>query len=288
MTIHHSAKGHSADSNLAASRKRESATSAFSIPLVLLLIAVLALSACGGGSGSAGDSFASSNLATVSVLPATSTIVVGSTEQLEPTAKDQNGNVMPGINFTFSSSSAAATVSQAGLVRGVSAGTATISVSAGEKSTSVTITVTAPQPVLTQISVSPSTASILAGQSQTYTAVGYDEFNNLMSGIVFTWASDGNGSVATLNGNVATGVSPGNIHITASASGISSMPAMLTVLPPPPILTSLIATPAAPSIFAGGTQQLTAMGYDQNGNQMTGLAFVWASYNPGVATVDAS
>jgi hypothetical protein len=142
--------------------------------------------------------------------------------------------------------------------------------------------------VLTQISVSPSTASISAGQTQAYTAAGYDQFNNLMSGITFTWASDGNGSVATVNGNVATGIAPGTVHITASASGISSGPASLTVLPPPSVLTSVVVTPAAPSIFTSGTQQLTAVGYDQSGNQMSGLTFVWVSSNKSVVTVNAA
>jgi uncharacterized protein YjdB len=186
---------------------------------LLILIAVLALSGCGGGSGATGDAFVPSSVATISVLSATSTIMVGSAEQLQPVAKDQNGKVLAGITFTFSSSSGAASVSQTGLVKGIAAGTSIIDVSAGEKSTSLTITVVAPQAVLTQISVSPSTASITAGQSQTYTAAGYDQFNNLMSGIVFTWTSDGNSSVATLNGNVDTGVSAGIVHITASASG---------------------------------------------------------------------
>ncbi len=47
-------------------------------------------------------------------------------------------------------------------------------------------------------------------------------------------------------------------------------------------------TPAAPSIFTSGTQQLTAVGYDQSGNQMSGLTFVWASSNQSVATVGAN
>ena len=84
-----------------------------------------------------------------------------------------------------------ATVSGTGLVKAVSAGTATITVSAGGKSTSASITVVPVSPVLTQISVSPSTASIEAGQTQSYTAVAYDQFNKPMSGITFTWASDG-------------------------------------------------------------------------------------------------
>jgi peptidoglycan/xylan/chitin deacetylase (PgdA/CDA1 family)/uncharacterized protein YjdB len=286
VTSHHLAANKSGDSNLEVPRAAAPASSVF-LPL-LILIAVMGLSGCGGGSGSTGDPVPQSGLATISVLPTTAKIIVGSSEQLQPVAKDQNGKVMPGITFTFSSSSGAASVSQTGLVKGVAAGTAIIDVSAGEKSTSLTITVVAPQPVLTQISVSPSTASILAGQSQTYTAAGYDQFNNLMSGIAFTWASDGNGSVATLSGNVASGISPGTVHITALASGISSAPATLMVLPPPSVLTSVVVTPATPAIFTGGTQQLTGVGYDQTGNQMSGLTFAWTSSNQSVATVDAS
>jgi peptidoglycan/xylan/chitin deacetylase (PgdA/CDA1 family) len=287
VTNHHQAVRNSEVNNLKVPRTSRLASSAF--PFSLILITVMALSGCGGG-GSVGTGAASvtSSLATISVVPATSTLIVGSTVQLEPVAEDQNGKVMPGIAFTFSSSSGAASVSQTGLVRGIAAGTSIIDVRAGEKSTSLTITVSAPQPVLSQVSVSPSTASIAVGQSQTYTAAGYDQFNNLMNGIVFTWASDGNGSVATLNGNEASGVSAGTVHITASALGISSAPATLMVLPPPPVLTGVVVTPASPSIFTGGTQQLTAMGYDQTGNQMSGLAFTWASSNQSVATVDTN
>jgi peptidoglycan/xylan/chitin deacetylase (PgdA/CDA1 family) len=287
VTIHHSVGSRAAGNSLEVPRAAGLASTAFFLPFVLILIAAMALSGCGGGS-STGAPLPQSRLATISVVPATTKIMVGSSEQLQPVAKDQNGNVMPGITFTFSSSGGAANVSQTGVVKGIAPGTAIIDVIAGEKSTSLTITVTAPQPVLTQISVSPSTASISAGQSQTYTAVGYDQFNNLMSGITFIWASDGSGSVATLNGNVASGVSPGMVHITASASSISSAPASLMVLPPPPVLTSLVVTPAAPSIFTSATQQLTAVGYDQSGNQMSGLTFVWASSNPSVATVGAN
>ncbi len=291
MTIRYAVDNQSEQNDLAVSRLAGLASSFFPLPLLLILIAAMGLSGCGGGSMSGGDPSAKSTIGAISVLPAASTITIGSTEQLQATATDQDGNVMPGITFTFSSSSGAASVSPTGLVKGLSAGTGTIDVSAGVKSTSVIITVAdppAPQPVLTQISVSPSTASISAGQTQAYTAAGYDQFNNLMSGITFTWASDGNGSVATLNGNVATGIVPGTVHITASASGISSGPASLTVLPPPAVLTSVVVTPAAPSIFTSGTQQLTAVGYDRSGNQMSGLTFVWVSSNKSVATMNAA
>jgi hypothetical protein len=281
---------HPADKELEVPRAAKPPVSAFSGALLLVLVAVMFWSGCGGGSSTGGDPLPRSTLATISVLPSAATIQVGSTKQLQATAKDQNGNAVAGITFAFSSSDGAATVSGTGLVKGASAGTATITASAGGKNTSVSITVTdppAPQPVLTQISVSPSTASIGMGQNQSYIAVGYDQFNNVMNGITFAWASDG-GSVATINGNVATGVSSGTVHVTASASGVSSAPASLTVLPPPPVLTTIAVTPAAPSIFTGGTQQLTAVGYDQSGNPMSGIAFAWSSANQNVATVDGT
>ena len=106
-----------------------------------------------------------------------------------------------------------------------------------------------------------------------------------MNGLAFTWASDASNAIVILNGNVATGVSAGPAHITASASGISSAPASLTVLPPPPVLTSIVVTPSAPTILIGGTQQFTAVGYDQNGAAMNGIIFTWSSSNQNVATI---
>jgi hypothetical protein len=89
-------------------------------------------------------------------------------------------------------------------------------------------------PVLTKISLSPATASIHVGGEQTYIAQGLDQYHNPMTGIVFTWTSSddgGNGSaIAIFHGGVATGISPGTMHVTASAAGITSAPAALTVL----------------------------------------------------------
>jgi peptidoglycan/xylan/chitin deacetylase (PgdA/CDA1 family) len=150
------------------------------------------------------------------------------------------------------------------------------------------VAVPPPAPVLMQISVSPSTASIQVGQQQSYSAVGYDQFNHVMSGVAFTWASDGSSSIATMNGNIATGVSAGAVHVTASAAGISSAPASLTVLPPPRVLTAITVTPGASSISTSGTQQFTAIGYDQNGAAMSGIVFAWSTSNQNVATISGA
>ena len=43
---------------------------------------------------------------------------MGATERFQAIARDQHGNVMPGVNFDFSSSGSAATVDRTGLARG--------------------------------------------------------------------------------------------------------------------------------------------------------------------------
>lgn len=340
----------------------------------LVLMALTFASGCGGGSGSSGGPSALAAVSNISVTPQAASVSVGSTQQFQPTAKDQNGNVMSGISFVFSSSSGVATVDNTGLAKGMAAGTTTITVSAegksataslvvtppppvltsitvsptaasiqtastqqftavakdqngagmtgvaftfessnpgvatignsglatgvsagsaqiraaaqGVQSNPVSLTVTTPPPVLTKISVSPSTAAIQVGQQQNYTAVGYDQFNNVMNGLTFAWSSDNSGAIATINNNVVTGVSAGTVYITASVAGVSSAPALLTVLPPPPTLTTIVVTPTTSSIFTGGTQQFTAVGYDQNGAPMSGIAFAWSS-STGSATINS-
>jgi peptidoglycan/xylan/chitin deacetylase (PgdA/CDA1 family) len=263
----------------------------FVSPLWLVLIALTLLFGCGGGAGISANPPTASVVTTISVSPKTASIAVGATRQFQAIAQDAEGNTLPGVAFTFSSSGNVATVDSTGLAKGISPGTATITASAAGRSASVVLTVKANPPatsVLTQISVSPSTVSIQVGQQQSYTAVGYDQFNNVMNGLTFAWTSDGSNAIAMLNGNVATGVAVGMVHITASASGISSAPASLTVLPPPPALKTIVVTPSNPSILIGGTAQLTAVGYDQNGATMSGITFAWSSTNPSAAAISSS
>jgi hypothetical protein len=55
------------------------------------------------------------------------------------------------------------------------------------------------------------------GEEQTYVAQGLDQYNNPMAGIAFTWTSSDDGAndnaIAIFHGGVATGVSPGVMHV---------------------------------------------------------------------------
>src|SRR3989449_6855251 len=81
-------------------------------------------------------------VASVTVSPATPSLAVGRTLQLAATPTDSAGNPLSGRVVTWATSATSvATVSAAGLVTGVAAGTATITATSEGKSGTATITV---------------------------------------------------------------------------------------------------------------------------------------------------
>jgi len=107
---------------------------------------------------------------------------------------------------------------------------------------------TSADPVLTSISLSPATASIHVGEEQTFLAQGLDQYNHPMTRVTFAWISSDDGTndraTAIFHGGVATGVTAGVMHVIASASGVTSASAALTVLAPPPAPATILVTPA--------------------------------------------
>lgn len=89
-------------------------------------------------------------LTSLSLTPATSSVLVGRTTQITAIAQDQKGANLAGATFTYQSSDVTkATVSNTGLVTGVAAGTSRVTVTGTigsvTKSASVDVTVVAPK-----------------------------------------------------------------------------------------------------------------------------------------------
>lgn len=136
-------------------------------------------------------------------------------------------------------------------------------------------------PTIASITISPSSASIAVGATQTFTATALDASGHTVSGVTFTWASS-NTAAATINSSgVASGVSGGSTTITASASGITSSSAALSVVQPVSIA-SIDKTSAAP--FDRLT--VTGSGFDQ-ANSGISLLFIPEDGNP-VITIPVS
>src|SRR2546425_2494982 len=115
-----------------------------------------------GQSGTAAMTVTNVPVASVTVSPATASLMVGATTQLTATAKDLNGTALTGRTVTWATSNAAvALVSASGLVTGVAAGAATITAtSEGESGTSAVPPTNVP---VASVTTSPAAASLTGG-----------------------------------------------------------------------------------------------------------------------------
>jgi len=181
------------------------------------------LPGCGGSSST-------QTVASVNVTPTTSSVSVNGQQAFTATALDSNGHSVSGQTFTWTSSSTnVATISTAGIATGVAPGSTQITaLTAGITSTAVTLTV---NPSISSVSISPMTATIKVGATQQFTASAVDANGNTVSQAAFSWHNSF-GGVASIDSNgLATGLSPGTVMITASAGGMTSPVATLTVTP---------------------------------------------------------
>ena len=137
----------------------------------------------------------------------------------------------------------------------------------------------------TTVTVSPATAELTAlGETVQLAAEVRDQNARVMANVTVTWSSS-DASVATVSASgLVTGVAEGMAAITASA-GEASGSAEMTVMQP---VASVEVSPAAETIGLGSTLQLTAAGFDENGDAVEGAGFSWESSADSVATVSAS
>ena len=141
-------------------------------------------------------------------------------------------------------------------------------------------------PFLKSITISPMTATVQVGQVQPYTAQGYDQNGNLFNAN-YTWASQGQ---AMLRGSSLQALAVGTATITASANGVTSPAATLTITAAPALQSiNLSVNPA--SIQVGGTAQLSYTAVDQYGNPFTASSLTYnvtgtaATLNSGSGTL---
>lgn len=237
----------------------------------------------------------SSPVTSLSITPASATIVLGATQQFNADGVLASGGTQDLSTYaTWSSSSPTVatvgnTAGSQGLAVSVGTGTTLITASFGGLiSNSAALTVNAP--VLNSIAVTPSGASLAMGMTQQFTATGtYSDGTTKDITASATWASSNSQvaivSNATGSKGMATTLSQGTTVITASLGGITS-PA-ITVTVTAPVLTSLLVTPSNQSftITTGGVQ-FTATGVLSDGTtEDLTSAVTWTSSNTAVATI---
>lgn len=137
-------------------------------------------------------------------------------------------------------------------------------------------------PELAEIIISPSTLSILTGQTRKFYSVSKDQFGKPVDSTI-TWTSSNPDVGAIDSSGFFKAISSGTTIITAE-SGTISKTATVTVSRPP-ILTKIIISPSSPSIETGKTQVFTASPKDQYDQPMQ-AAISWTSSDPRVGTIN--
>ncbi|WP_223706901.1 Ig-like domain-containing protein [Flavobacterium potami] len=163
----------------------------------------------------------------VSVSPASATIGLGTTQQLNATIAPANATNQ---NVTWTSSNTAvATVNTSGLVTAVAAGTATITVKTVDGNKTATSAITVATIPVASVAVSPTTASLYAGNTQQLTAT-VSPTNATNKNVA--WSSS-NTAIATVNSSgLVTAVAAGTATITTTTQdGNKTATATITVNP---------------------------------------------------------
>ena len=152
----------------------------------------------------------------------------------------------------------------------------------------VTLTGTGTAPILESIAITPSSASVIAAETQQFTATGtYSDGSTQNLTTTAGWTSSST-SVATigLHTGLAKGIAAGTATITATSGKISGS-ATLTVTAA--VLTSIAVTPAAASVAAGKAEQYKATGTYNNGTtENITDSVTWSSSASSIATVSSS
>jgi 6-phosphogluconolactonase (cycloisomerase 2 family) len=249
--------------------------------------------ALNGATGSTVLTVSGASLVSISVTPANPSIPLGNTQQFIATGVYSDASTQPLTTaVTWSSSSPAATISNAagsqGLARATAVGTTTISAAVDGLTGTATLTVTPAS--LVSIAVTPVNPSIPAGLTVPFTATGTysDGTTQDLTGAAM-WNS-ANPAVATItntptSSGIATGVAAGTSIITATVGNIVSAPPV-TLNVTAAQLVSIAVTPANPTIVNGATEQFVATGtYTDGAPQVITTSVTWTSGTTTVASI---
>jgi hypothetical protein len=135
------------------------------------------------------------------------------------------------------------------------------------------------------VTVSASSTSIPAGQSVQLSAAITDAAGSLLTNRTINWTSSAPTVASVSAAGLVTGVAPGTATISAICEGkTGSLAITVTTVS----IASVVLSPPAGLVAAGGTLQLQVGVFDATGAPVTGQAVVWTSSDPSRATVSAN
>ena len=270
-----------------------------SLSLVLMLILIGVLVACGGKGQPASNATSSGSgtppsptLAAILVSPGAASIAPGGDQQFTATGIYSDGSsrdLTSAAQWSTSDSTVASIAS--GMASGLGNGTVTVTAiapSAPFKGTA-TLTVTNPNPgaTLQSITVSPANPIIPVNTTQQFTATGsYSDGSSRDLTTRVTWSSSST-ATATIDVNgIGTSVAAGTTTISASVGGVQGSTTLAVTAP---TISFISVSPVDLTLGIGINQQFTATATYSNGSSQDLVSGVtWSSSSTAAATVDSN
>ncbi len=256
------------------------------------LVAALGVGSCtvsatsGSITGSANLAVTPAVVVSLSIVPSTVSISMGTTRQLHATATFSDGTIQDvTTSATWTSTPPTlATVNPQGSVSGVGKGSA--QVSAAYQGFTATTAVNVGPPALLSITVSPNSSSLPLGESEQLTATGnYSDGSVQNLTATASWSSSTAHTSVSSSGSVLAHAT-GSATITATSGGISGT-ASISVTPA--IVTAVNLLPTPVSILVNGSRQMQAIATLSDGTMQDVTASAnWSSLQPGIATVNGT
>ena len=178
-------------------------------------------------------------LASLSVSPATASIEVGDTQTFSASATYSNGDTIPAVGVTWSSSapSVASINASTGVATGLTLGDTTITATVGSTSDTAELEVTdeVVTPVLTTLTVAPDGENVGIGGLKQFTVTGIDQNGDAFSlaNSTVVWTTTSNVEINSTNGAsvIVEGVAEGTANVTATVGAVTDF-ATVTVFEP--------------------------------------------------------
>jgi hypothetical protein len=215
---------------------------------------------------------------TLSVAPASVSLVVGQSQALQLTVSPSS---TPGTPGWTSTNTAVASVSASGLVTALAAGTTRVTASLGSASAGSDITVTAappPPPVVTSLVVAPASATLGTSATQQFAATEHLSNGSSRAATGVTWSATG--GVVSTTGLYTSGTAAGTYRVIAVGTSGHADTSSITITaapPPPPTVTALVLAPASATLATGGSQQFTATEQMSDGSSRAATGVTWSA-----------
>lgn len=247
------------------------------------IVAIATLFAALGGLSACDALKKTKDACSVTIAPRDLTVPVNATTTVIGTAFDCDGNSIRGKTIKFSGTNpTVASVTDAGVIVGLTVGTAVITASANGKTADANVTVT-PEKVST-VTVTPTTRTLRRSNSLQMSALGKNNQGVVINGITFQWASSNSSLASVDNTGRVLALAPGIVTISATSDGQTGT-SLLTITEVP--IGSCTLTPTTQKITVSGQAAPALVLRDTAGNVLsqTGRAITWTSDNNLVATV---